>query len=348
MIRVVVDGSIFVLQSQGGISRYWRDVLRALDSRRDAVRMAVVAPRTALPSAGVPLLSSGSLRARWAASRAQVFHSTYYTRWPRFDRPSVVTAYDFIDAELPDARPNGPGFVERQVAELRRASAVIAISRATADLAVRWAGVDAERVVVAYPAVADPFAGPLPTPAERERFRRQQTGGAPYLIHVGRRGGYKNFAAILRAFEEAAHATDRHLVVVGGSQRAPDEEAALSRASLAKRVHFVPDADDAWLRLAYASADAMVHASRMEGFGIPLIEALACGTGLILSDIPVYREVAEGRARFVPADDVGAWAAAMAADVPVRPGWREAVLTQYTWSAAADAHVRAYRMASKQ
>ncbi|MDD5708418.1 MAG: glycosyltransferase family 1 protein, partial [Kiritimatiellae bacterium] len=326
MIRVVVDGTIFAARPQGGISRYWCEVLRSLARRQDQVRVAVVAPDTAAPRPELSFLRSGSLRARWSAYMADIFHSTHYTRWPRFKRPTVVTAYDFIDAEFPHLHPNGVGFVERQMGELRRAAAVIAISKATADLAIKRANVNPDRLVVAYPAVSEPFARPLPTGAEREAFRARQTGGSPYLVHVGDRGNYKNFGTLLRAFVLAVDKTDRHLVAVGGASLRPDEAALLSEPGIAGRVHFVASADDAWLRLAYAAADAMVHASRMEGFGIPVIEALACGTGLILSDIPVYREIAEGRALFVAADDVENWAAAISTAVPVRPEWRDAIL----------------------
>jgi glycosyltransferase involved in cell wall biosynthesis len=128
----------------------------------------------------------------------------------------------------------------------------------------------------------------------------------------------------------------------------PEETEALAAGRLVERVHFIPQADDAELRLAYAGAVALVNASRMEGFGIPVIEALACGTGLILSDIPVYREIADPMAVFVPSTDVAAWAGALAAPVPVRSRWREDVLRRFQWRDAARVHAQAYAFACSQ
>ena len=116
-------------------------------------------------------------------------------------------------------------------------------------------------------------------------------------------------------------------------------------ARLLNRIHFLPIVNDDVLRLAYAGADAMVHASLMEGFGIPVVEALASGTGLILSDIPVYREIAGSMAAFVDPVDPDAWGEAILRPVTVQSGWRDAVLSRFSWAAAAAAHLDAYRCA---
>lgn len=345
MIRVVVDGYVYGKRSSEGIARYWTETLKATLQLKLPVRFDVAVPPDASRPEGVPCQTHGRLSAYWAAWRADLFHSTYYTRWPRMKCPSVATAYDFVDANFPEFKPNGPGFVDRQLDVLRRASAVIAISKSTRDLAVQTAGIDPGRIFVAYPGVTPAFAGPLPEAEEIRRYRQERTGGAPYLLHVGKRRTYKNFLTILRAFGRAAQQTDRHLLVLGGPAAVtPEETEALAAGRLVERVHFIPQADDAGLRLAYAGADAMVHASQMEGFGIPVIEALACGTGLILSDIPVYREIADAMAVLVPSTDVAAWAGALAAPVTVRSRWREEVLKHFTWEATALMHHKAYQL----
>jgi len=343
MKNVYVDGIIYRLNPGGGITRYWTETLKALARLSAPVRCHLLLPPQATPPADAPWRARRSWRGRLAAWRADVFHTSYYTRWPRMDATSVATAYDFIDAAFPLLRPNGDGFVERQFGVVRRAAAVVAISQATRDLAAERVGLDPARIFVAYPAVSAPFVLPPPAAADVREFRRQLTGGAPYLLHVGARKNYKNFRTILQAFCRAARETDRHLVILGGRQPlAEDEIGWVVAARLLDRIHFRPRVDDATLRLAYAGADAMVHASLMEGFGIPVIEALACGTGLILSDVPVYREIADGMATFVDPADLDAWAAALRAPVPVQPTWRDEVLRRYTWEATARAHVRAY------
>ena len=346
MIRVSIDGHVFGMAPGGGIARYWTEVIRAASRLRLPVRFDVAVSPTARRPEGVPCRTIGSLSSYWAAARADLFHTTYYTGWPRMKCPSVATVYDFVDASFPLLRPNGEGFVGRQMDALKRAAAVVAISKSTRDLAVRLAGVDPARIFVAYPAVAAPFTQPVPAADEIRRFRVEHTGGAPYLVHVGNRKNYKNFRTILKAYCRAAPFTDRHLLVMGGQQPFGEDELDwIFSAGLQDRIHYSPQVDDVALRLAYAGADALVHSSRMEGFGIPVIEALACGTGLILSDIPVYREIAEGYATFVEVDNLEAWVQALQAPVAVQPAWREEVLRRYTWDEAARTHVRAYESA---
>ena len=347
-MRISVDGWVFRNSPNGGIARYWSELFRAMNSLEANVRYHVSLPPGSRRPPHVRTSRTGSPGAYWAAWRADLFHSTYYTHWPRMRCPEVTTVYDFVDASFPLLHPNSAGFVDRQLAALRRAAAVIAISKSTRDLAIELAGVAPSRIFLAYPAIAEPFTQSLPTADAIRKFREEHTGGAPYLIHVGHRKNYKNFRTILKAFCRMAPKTDRHLLIIGGKDRLDEDEIHWSIASrLMDRVHFKRHVDDATLRLAYAGADAMVHASLMEGFGIPVLEALACGTGLILSDIPVYREIAEGMATFVEAGDADAWAQAFLSAVEVQPAWREEVLKRYTWDAAAQVHLKAYECALK-
>jgi len=347
-MRVAMDGIVYGNNFSGGIARYWTEVLRAIIRLELPIHLDLVVPPAAHWPEGLPCRTSGRLLTSLAVARSDVFHTSYYTRWPRLKCPSVVTAYDFIDASFPLLHPNGEEFVEWQFDAIRKASAVITISKTTRDLAMELSGIDPARVFVAYPAVAEPFSMLLPEEEEIRRFRKEQTGGAPYLVHIGNRRNYKNFRTILKAFCQAAPSMDRHLLILGGRQPlAEDETHWVFSARLQDRIHFQPWVDDAMLRHAYAGADALVSASLMEGFGIPVIEALACGTGLILSDIPVYREIAEGHATFIEAANVEAWEQAMKEEIHVHPSWRDEVLNQYTWEATARVHMEAYKSVLK-
>lgn len=342
-MRIVVDGIIYGRTPGGGIARYWTEVLAILSRLEYSVRVDVIVPPGVKSPPCGKYHTRGGLTASVAVVRADIFHTSYYTHWAKCKQPSVVTAYDFIDASLPLFQPNGASFVEWQLDSLRRASAIIAISRVTRELALKLTDVDPARVFVAYPAVNIPFSLPLPGTEEILLFRKKYTGGVPYLLHVGMRRNYKNFRTILRAFCLAAPVMDRDLLIIGDEYPfAADELDWVVAAGLTNRIHYYPRFNDSTLRLAYAGADAMVSASLMEGFGIPVIEALVCGTGLILSDIPVYREIASGKALFVKAYDIDAWVSAMKGTVYISPSWREEVLNQYTWEAAARTHMSAY------
>lgn len=343
-MRVMVDGIIFKLNPGGGIGRYWTETLKAILRLDPNLRFDVVLHRGTKRPSGLPCQTAWGIPFLLNAWKADLFHTSYYTEWPRLKIPSIVTAYDCIDASFPFLQPNGSDFVARQVKLIQRAAAVITISRHVQTLISEFTCVPPEEIFVAYPAVSAPFSDPIPPPDEIHEFRQAHTGGAPYLLHVGMRKNYKNFRTILKAFCRAAKNTARHLMIVGGKKHAFGEEEMdlVISTRMLDRIHYYPRLDDSMLRLAYAGADAMVHASLMEGFGIPVIEALACGTGLILSDIPVYREIAEGRARFVEPSSVEDWEQAMKEPIPVHPSWRESVLQQYTWEKAARSHLAAY------
>ncbi len=343
-MRVIIDGIIYGSNFQGGIARYFTEVLREMPLLNPDLRLNVIVPPGAYRPDFLSCRTSGRLTTSFLVARGDIFHTSYYTHWPRLKCPGVVTVYDYIDASFPLLQPNGNGFAERQLDVIRRAAAVIAISRSTRDLTIELAGIEPEKVFVAYPGVSAPFSTSGPTVKEVNLFRQKLTGGAPYLIHVGMRNNYKNFRTILRAFCLAANSMDRHLVIMGGKFPLTAEEMDWVISSrLLDRIHFYPRVDDMTLRLAYAGADAMVHASLMEGFGIPVIEALACGTGLILSDIPVYREIADGLALFVDPTDIEAWVIAMKEELPVVAlASQEMIVQQYAWQAAAREHLRAY------
>ena len=343
-MRVSIDGLIFKQSPNGGISRYWAELFAAMELLDANVRYNVALPLGVHYPIRARTARAGSLISYWNAWRADLFHSTYYTEWPRMRCPFVVTVYDFIDALLPQLRPNNFRFVQKQLVQVKRADAVIAISKETGNLVETLAGVERDKIFVAYPGVPAPFRSTLPSEQDITLFRQNQTGGAPYLLHVGKRDNYKNFRTILKAFCRIADKTDRHLLVVGGKHPLPEDEIDWMISSrLLNRIHFLPLVDDKTLHIAYAGADAMVHASLMEGFGIPVIEALASGTGLIISDIPVYREIAGSMATFVDPAEVGAWEEAFLQPVTVQHDWREKTLNRFSWCASASAHLDAYR-----
>jgi glycosyltransferase involved in cell wall biosynthesis len=111
-------------------------------------------------------------------------------------------------------------------------------------------------------------------------------------------------------------------------------------------IGYLADAD---LRSAVAGAQAVCMPSHYEGFGLPVLEALAAGRTVLASDIPAHREVAQGHATLLAAQDVDAWAEALCSlgsdDVssPQREAERRAHASGFTWRKSAQAHVRAYR-----
>lgn len=242
-MNIHIDTAIFSLQQQGGISRLWRALLPAL---REAMPDATFDP----------------------AQPADWFISTYYAPAPLGVR-SMALVYDLIVDKYPliDNRADSAA-IHRAITE---ASAVVSISQQTAsDVRTRLH----RDSVVAYPGVAPDFGKVLPS--DIERFRAYVS--KPYVLIVGRRGGYKNGQALYQAWGRWSQHEAHRILCVGGEELTPSDR-AFDNDYPGVRLRMIVDDHD--LQLAYAGAMALVYPSLMEGFGLPIAEALACACPVV-------------------------------------------------------------------
>jgi glycosyltransferase involved in cell wall biosynthesis len=203
---------------------------------------------------------------------------------------------------------------------LDRADAVVTVSETTAALIAEHRLT--RRPVTVVPNAADP----LPTSAD-EPGRR--------LVYMGSFMPYKNVDTLVRA---VAALPDHELHLM--SRVAPAERARLTALAPGARLVFHDGASDAGYAAALRGATALVSASRDEGFGIPLVEAMGVGTPVVVSDIPVFREVGADAGAYVDPDDVDGFVAAIRAldDPQVRAARGEAARERakhYSWSSSA-------------
>ena len=215
---------------------------------------------------------------------------------------------------------------------------------------------DADRVLVAPNGVDARFSPD--TPAQSTTFRRERALPERFWLYLGTLEPRKNLLVLLRAFarwRQIASPLDQgvHLVLAGGKGWYYDtifaEVAALGLTEFVHFPGFVPDDElPAW----YRAAELFVYPSRYEGFGLPVVEAMACGTPVICSNAPGVREVASDAAIQVPADDVDAWVAALSL-AATQPALRAALRTaglararQFTWENAASVTIEAYERAA--
>jgi len=195
------------------------------------------------------------------------------------------------------------------------------------------AGVDAARISVVRPAI-DPHVRRA-TDREIEEVRARFGLTRPYVLHVGWADPRKD-AATLAAAHLRIVADRPHDLVLAGLAHPNFVPVVLPDASSIRRVGYVTDDE---LGTLLSGAVVLAYPSRYEGFGIPPIEAMTCGTPTVVSDIPALRESTENRAVYVPPGDVDAWADALRAalDGHIRavepPAW--------TWSDAGDQLVKA-------
>ena len=223
----------------------------------------------------------------------------------------VSIVYDLIPLRLPELFPDHERFrrtLERAVA---RSDAVIAISRQTKADLTEVIGMDGSLIRVIYPGRSEDFQ-PMPPSRPAGVARRHGIHGR-YILYVGSLGPHKNVATLLRAYQRARREGDlaAKLVVVGNPRWG--EETLAIREMLLVRDDIVltgevPQDD---LPALYAGADLFVFPSRYEGFGLPVLEAMACGTPVILSDRGALPEVAGEAGYYVDPDDEHALADAI-------------------------------------
>ena len=271
---------------------------------------------------------------------AQVLHATTWAI-PPTSLPLAVTVHDV--AFLRDAShftAHGAAYFNRALdITKRRADAVIVPSEATARDCVE-AGID-ESIITVIP------HGLTHTPvtdAQVEDFRARHGLARPYILWVGTREPRKNLATLLRAYRAMASSTDLDLVLVGPAGWGSDPTDAPLPAG---RVHVLGRLDDTDLACAYAGARVFTFPSIWEGFGLPVLEAMAHGTPVVTSADTCMAEITGADAGLlVPATDASALAEALEAaagsehDRLAAAGIERA--RDYTWEASAAAHAAIY------
>lgn len=352
--RVLFDLQVFVEQARGGVSRYFRELGKALSIRRVwepvlSPGLHVTADGMDIPAAGavvrVPSVNRGFRLMRatnlmiskatspWLSKRIALVHPTWYHR-PSIEvwegKPVVLTIHDLIPESWPAVTT--PEQLADRAWAIGRADAILCVSHTTRRDLVELFPEAADKSVVAYPGIH-----PLPLPSRHDPLNE------PYFVYVGKRGAYKDFGTLLRALA----VTRFRLVVVGGG--APGEATLrhIGQSGLDKLITFETAPDDATLASILAGATALISTSRQEGFGMPPLEALALGTPVILSDIDVYREVYGDWAAFFLPGNEEALAAAMetvANSPPATPGLTE-LSGRFSWNETAARAEHAYGIA---
>jgi glycosyltransferase involved in cell wall biosynthesis len=284
------------------------------------------------------------------------YHALDYAA-PRVRRARLlVTVHDLSFLAVPRyAEPSLAKYLSDVVPGVaRRADRVIAVSAFTAREVVERLGVAPERIAVVPNGVEGRFR-PYP-PDEREAARAavaEIVGSAdrPYLLAVGTLEPRKNYPTLLAAYARLRAAGLPHALVIAGRQGwvyGPIYAAAREH-HLAGDVRF-GSPPDALLPALYNAADAVVAPAWYEGFGLSVLEGLACGVPVVASDIPPHREVGGDAARYAAVGDVVALAdaitAAMDEDDATRAKRRATGLARAAtmgWGDAARALLRVYR-----
>lgn len=200
----------------------------------------------------------------------------------------VVTVYDMIHERFADlfTGPKHDQFRERKRRCVMEADVVICISEATCQDVQNFYGFDSNRIQVIPLGYNDSFRA-----LGKGDFVYNLFTTKPFLLYVGSRAYYKNFKHLLSAYSRWGGQKEVDLVVVGQNW-SEDEKKWLVKHGIQDQVHLLVDIDDETLCILYNQATAFIYPSLYEGFGIPLLEAMACGCPVVASHIPSTVEIA--------------------------------------------------------
>ena len=232
------------------------------------------------------------LRAELLAGRFDILHAPDFVLPPTGAR-TLLTVHDLTFLVHPECAEAGlRRYLARAVPHaLRRANMVLVDSQATAHDLARLLGVTGPRVRLLYPGVDTRFR-PLPV-AETERVRTKLGLPARFVLFVGTLEPRKNLPRLMAGFARATIDADIALVIAGRRGWLEEEIfATVAQLGIAHRVHFLDFVADADLPALYNLAQAFVYPSLYEGFGFPVLEAMACGTPVVTAAVASLPEVA--------------------------------------------------------
>jgi len=324
MIRIGVDGRELADGVRTGIGRYLVEVLRAA-SHAGLECLVYGDARTRLPVTlpGVSLhrLNAGltfwveqvGLPRLLARDRISVFLSPYYKCPLRAPCPVMITAHDlFFIRYLGHARPVADALKTLLArAYAHRAVVVITDSEYSKNAIIKLLGVDCGKVHVIAVAVGEEFK-PMPVPAT---VVQQYGMNPPYILYVGNFLPHKNVSRLIQAyacFDKALKDTHQLVLAGGNREHRSDLERLAGSLGVADRVLFPGLIEDAHLPAVYSGAALFVLPSLEEGFGLPALEAMACGAPVAASNRAAIPEVVGDAAVLFDPENVSAIAEAMA------------------------------------
>ena len=318
-MKILYDHQIFSRQRYGGISRYFHEISNRIpDLEGDEVEIfaplhvndysrasqtnrltGIRAPK--LPGGALALgvvnmiMGNAIVRPR---KNVAIFHETYYSMFDYAPSSAkrVITVYDMIHELFPESFSKTD--MTRRIKQLAvlRADHVICISESTRRDLIRLMDIPIEKTSVVH-------LGHSLTKTNSQKILFPELR-KPYLLYVGKRGGYKNFRCLLFAYGQSARLKrEFSLVCFGGGNLTPDELSSLRSLGVNSEDVVCVNGNDAVLAGLYSSAAALIYTSLYEGFGIPPLEAMAHGCPVICTNTSSLPEVVgDAAALFDPHD----------------------------------------------
>ena len=316
MTKVFYDGCIFYKQRHGGVSVVFKEIFKRIGKCRDLHLVCTVPCPNSHPDLYgihklyIPFLIPGKISSvLWAICNEiylriynpDIFHSTFFST-PRLPHhyKTVLTIHDMI-YELFSEKFNtmqDRRFVKNKKKQIYSADAIICVSESTQKDVLRfYPDIDAEKLVVIHNGIDPSFLTPV-DPVEKNRFQSQLGLEKPFLLYIGRvNDPYKNFDLLLDTYTSRDEIQKRfHLVIVHSDDL--NERQKETIASMDGRIKCYSDITRRQLKLFYSCCSEFIYPSRYEGFGLPVLEAMACEAPVVCSNALSLLEIAGDAALF--------------------------------------------------
>ena len=323
-MNVYFDGILYSWVEHGGIVRYFNELYKNFSTditpsvlfhtphptitlpervnTKDLLRLPIVPLPKNLQRRLYKPLNTYVFEKYFQTKTDGVFHSTYYSTYKNVHIPQITTVHDMTYERFPHLFKDAGSlrFMKQKEKSVRAADQIICISETTRKDVAEYYGIPSEKLHVVYHGVDSSFR-PLPQVKVEKCLEKLQVIG-PYILFVGQRDRYKNFSVLLDAFTSWKGYQDFTLVVVGGNW-STEEANRVALLDTKKRIKHVGRVNDEQLVALYNGASTFVFPSLYEGFGLPILEAMACNTSVVAADIPAFRELANDQAYFFDPTD---------------------------------------------
>lgn len=371
-MRIAIDYTSAARQ-RAGIGRYTRSLIRALAAQDTSSQYALYVPgnaqylqdtrnfpknfrvtRAPLPERYMVALWQRAqipLPVEWFTGAADIFYSPDFVLPPTRAKKKILTIHDLSFKRIPEtAVPTLKWYLEGAVPRaIERADLILADSDATRNDLIELFHTPAERVQTLYSGY-DAMFRRITDENEGARVRAQYQLHKPFILHVGTIEPRKNLVRLIEAFSRLPQRNELELVIAGGRGWMYDEiYAAPEKFGVRASVRFLGFTPDAALPALYSLAELVTYPSLYEGFGLPVLEAMACGAAVVASNNSSIPEVAGDAAVLIAARDTEALASAMERvleDAALRASLQQKSLKQagrFSWEKSAQQLKAAFR-----
>ena len=373
-MRIVIDGR-YINDNFPGIGRYTYNLIRALglldtgdefiilinsklSNRRFDINAIGDLPGCHLVDCGVSrFLPAELLQLPKVIRRLRpsVYHSPFFLLPYPIPCPTIVSLHDLIPLKYPQSVN---GFTSRITSWIgirlacRLSAIIVTPSTSSAKTICEW-GAHLKKRIYIIPDAPDPHFHPRPS-NEIEGMRKKLGLRGPYILYVGTHLPHKNLNQLILAWAHLQKTAQRrkhpHRLIIAGRQNPqfPEAYELVEKIGFESSIRFIGAVDEEDLPALYSGADLFVFPSKLEGFGLPVIEAMACCTPVICSDIQSLREITGDAAWMIDPENTFSLANAidkLLSDPQLRHFLAEKGLARssdFTWKATADATYRLY------